>query len=56
MLAMYISIVAAIILLVLIYIGPSNVPFGVQIATAIMYTGAMFLFVFCRTKANTEYN
>src|SRR6266704_3994104 len=56
-LVMSISIVAAIILLVLIYIGPSNVLFGDQIATAITYTGAMFLFIFCRTRGfNTEYN
>jgi|SRR5579864_1106432 len=45
-----IAIFGAMLLIFLLYIGPSNVPFGVQIETTIWYTGAMFLFIFCRTR------
>ena len=41
----------------IIYIGPSNLAFGIQIATTIVYTVAMFWLIFLPAKGdNTEYS
>ena len=41
----------------IIYIGPSNLPFGTQIATTITYTVAMFWLIFFPARGdNTEYS
>ena len=56
-LVVYLSILAALVLILLIYVGTSRVPFGTQIATTIVYTGAVFWLTFFKTRGfNTEYN
>lgn len=41
----------------IIYIGPTNLPFGIQIATTIIYTVAMLWLIFFPARGdNTEYS
>jgi hypothetical protein len=41
----------------IIYIGPAHLPFGIQIATTVIYTAAMFWLIFFPARGdNTEYN